>query len=316
MARSATRLESATSDELKNLSQQHLHDPHKTLHKHLTDTIHPTHKHDIYGHTVCDFPYTSSNHGADFEPGIAVATATATAARPHGTTDNGWTEKHKHQTVSDQFQIPSLALSDHPALRSSVRASTNICHSQPLQQHVTYWDGDHDGIIWPQDIYFGCRKWGWNPLLCLIAMLVIAPAMSYPSQSSWIPDPFLRIHVARIHKDKHGSDTGTYDNKGRFRPQNFEEIFANYDRNGKGGLNVGDMYFMWSGQRVLMDFFGWTAFVLEWTATYLVIWPADGVLRKEDIRKVYDGSLFQDAADKQAVKRQLAKKSKLQKNGY
>jgi len=315
MAPSATRLGGATSDELQSLSQQHLDDPHKTLYKHLTDTIHPTHKHDIHGHTVCDFPYTSSKHGADFEPGVAVATAAATVARPRGTTENGWTEKHKHQTVGDHPHI-SLYQAGFQRRAHQQQHTLTVANPQPLQQHVAYWDGDNDGIIWPQDIYFGCRKWGWNPLLCLFATLVIAPAMSYPSQSSWIPDPFLRIHVARIHRDKHGSDTGTYDNKGRFRPQNFEEIFANYDRNGKGGLSIGDLYFMWSGQRVIMDFFGWTAFVLEWTATYLVIWPEDGVLRKEDIRKVYDGSLFQDAADKQAVKRQLVKNNKLQKNGY
>ncbi len=27
-------------------------------------------------------------------------------------------------------------------------------------------------------------------------------------------------------------------------------------------------------------------------ATYLVIWPEDGVMRKEDIRGIYDGSIF------------------------
>ena len=27
-------------------------------------------------------------------------------------------------------------------------------------------------------------------------------------------------------------------------------------------------------------------------ATYLLIWPADGIMRKEDIRRIYDGSIF------------------------
>lgn len=142
-------------------------------------------------------------------------------------------------------------------------------------------------------------------------MVAIAPAMSYPTQRSWIPDPLLRIHIARIHRDKHGSDTGTYDNKGRFRPQNFEEIFANYDRDGKGGIHLLELLKMWVGQRVLMDFFGWTAFMLEWGATYLLIWPEDRVLRKEDIRKVYDGSIFQDKADQYAARSNKSQKKML-----
>ncbi len=32
-------------------------------------------------------------------------------------------------------------------------------------------------------------------------------------------------------------------------------------------------------------------------ATYLFLWPADGILRKEDVRKVYDGSIFYEAAE-------------------
>lgn len=37
-------------------------------------------------------------------------------------------------------------------------------------------------------------------------------------------------------------------------------------------------------------------------ATYLLLWPADGILRKEDIRMVYDGSIFQFKADEYAAK--------------
>ena len=28
---------------------------------------------------------------------------------------------------------------------------------------------------------------------------------------------------------------------------------------------------------------GWTAAFFEWLATYLLIWPADGIVRKEDV---------------------------------
>ena len=55
----------------------------------------------------------------------------------------------------------------------------------------------------------------------------------------------------------------TFDNEGRFRPQNFEDIFAKYDAGHKGGLDVWDVLRLLKGQRLLFDFFGWSASFLE-----------------------------------------------------
>jgi len=74
---------------------------------------------------------------------------------------------------------------------------------------------------------------------------------------------FFRININRIHHDKHGSDSMSYDNQGRFRPHAFEEFFDNYDRGNKDGLNMGDIYYAWLGQRLVFDFFGWSAMFLE-----------------------------------------------------
>jgi len=54
----------------------------------------------------------------------------------------------------------------------------------------------------------------------------------------------------------------TYDNEGRFRPQNFEDIFSKYDRENKGGLSWGDVLDLWKGQRMVLDFFGCCATIL------------------------------------------------------
>ena len=35
-------------------------------------------------------------------------------------------------------------------------------------------------------------------------------------------------------------------------------------------------------------------------ATYILLWPEDGVMKKEDVRCVYDGSIFVDIASKRA----------------
>lgn len=66
-----------------------------------------------------------------------------------------------------------------------------------------------------------------------------------------------------MYKDKHGSDSMTYDCEGRFRAQNFEDIFAKYDRGNKGGLDRSDVWRMWKGQRLVFDLFGSSATILE-----------------------------------------------------
>ena len=178
---------------------------------------------------------------------------------------------------------------------------------QVVQQHASYWDFDNDGVIWPQDTYRGFRQWGWMIPLALLGTFIINLNLSYPTVSGLLPDPFFRIYIKNLHKDKHGSDSMSYDNEGRFRAQNFEDFFSKYDRGNKGGLDLGDIMRAHKGQRMVFDFFGWSAMALEWLATYLLLWPEDGIMRKEDVRKVFDGSIFQQKADDYARKQQMRK---------
>jgi hypothetical protein len=39
-------------------------------------------------------------------------------------------------------------------------------------------------------------------------------------------------------------------------------------------------------------------------ATYLLLWPEDGRMKKEDIRRLYDGSLFYEIAARRSKKQQ------------
>lgn len=218
-------------------------------------------------------PYIPKANAELQDPGVPRANRAPTAEKPDGS--EKWTRQHGDKTV--------------------------------IEQHALYWDGDGDGVIWPIDTYVGCRKFGWNPVLSLIAMLFINIGLSYPTAPGILPDPFFRIWIKRLHKAKHGSDSQTYDNEGRFRPQQYEDFFAKYDASNKGGLDVSDLLRAHKGQRVVFDFFGWTASFLEWTATYLLIWPEDGILRKEDVRAVFDGSIFQKKADQHAKKQRKHK---------
>jgi len=204
-------------------------------------------------------PYINTG-GSDLEyAGTARANLAASAEVPQGTTQNGWAKQHSHQTV--------------------------------LQQHCDFFDRDHDSILWPQDTFIGFYRLGFGIILSLFSMILIHANFSYPTCHGWLPDPFFRIFLGNVHKDKHGSDTGTYDNEGRFVPQKFQEIFSKYAE-GRDYLTIWDVSNVLKGQRCIADPIGWFGALFEWTATYILLWPKDGRLMKEDIRGIYDGSIF------------------------
>ncbi|RAK95824.1 caleosin family protein [Aspergillus ibericus CBS 121593] len=163
----------------------------------------------------------------------------------------------------------------------------------PLQQHILFWDRDSDGQIYPWDTYKGFRDLGFNVLFSLLAVLIINLNFSYPTRlaHSYLPDPWFRVYVDGIHKAKHGSDSNTYDPEGRFVPQSFENMFAKYDHDGDGALSLRQLFEMMHGNRCAADPFGWGAAIFEWGTTWLLI-QKDGKVWKEDVRGVFDGSLF------------------------
>ncbi|KAK3641158.1 hypothetical protein LTR56_006880 [Elasticomyces elasticus] len=221
--------------------------------------------------TIERVPYIPDADSNLIDPGTSRATVAPSVESPNGTQQDDWAERHRHMTV--------------------------------VQQHCSYWDKDGDGIIWPIDTWRGVRAWGWNWFLSALATFIINVNLSYPSvPNSFLPDPFFRIWLKQVHKCKHGSDSMSYDAEGRFSPQNFENLFAKYDAGNKGGLDIYDMARALKGQRFAFDFFGWSAAMFEWLAVYLLLWPDDGVMRKEDIRRVFDGSIFQQKADEYAEK--------------
>lgn len=97
-------------------------------------------------------------------------------------------------------------------------------------QHVSFWDRKERGVFYPWDTYSGCRALGFNPPFALsYALAFHLLHISYWTSDSWFLHPLLPVYVARIHRAKHGSDTGTYDIDGRFHRESFEDIFRRYD---------------------------------------------------------------------------------------
>jgi len=79
-------------------------------------------------------------------------------------------------------------------------------------------------------------------------------------------------------------------------PQKFEDIFAKYASGDKQGITLGEVFKYMKGQRLALDPFGWGGAFFEWIATWILLWPDDGRMKKEDIRRIYDGSLFYEIA--------------------
>jgi hypothetical protein len=167
------------------------------------------------------------------------------------------------------------------------------------------------------ETFAGFRALGFNVLFSLLAVFVIhsgfALVAGFKPWYSPLFDPFFRLQISKIHRVKHGSDTGVFDTEGRFVPQRFEELWYKWKRSaGKEGqehkddhdyLTLREVYDMTQGMWNALDFYGWYAAKFEWFTTWLLCADEKGRLHKESVRGVYDGSLFYKMEEQQKQRR-------------
>ncbi|KAL6649512.1 hypothetical protein ACP70R_013736 [Stipagrostis hirtigluma subsp. patula] len=167
-----------------------------------------------------------------------------------------------------------------------------------LQQHVAFFDHNGDGIVYPWETFKGLRAIGIGFVKSLFLAFLINLILSYPTQPGWLPSILLSIHIKNIHKAKHGSDSETYDTEGRFDPAKFDAVFSKYGRTHPNALTEDEVTLMLKGNRNMYDFIGWAAAILEWRLLYSVAKDKDGLLQREIVRGVFDGSLFEQLRDR------------------
>ncbi|XP_021909925.1 probable peroxygenase 4 isoform X2 [Carica papaya] len=186
---------------------------------------------------------------------------------------------------------PSSSTSAEP---QQVEGSKSIPTDQTvLQKHAAFFDRNNDGFIYPWETYEGLRAIGSGVIASVFGSIFINVGLSGSTLAGKSFSLLFPIEVNNIHLGKHGSDSGVYDKEGRFVPLKFEEIFTKHALTNPEGLTSGELKAMLKANRERKDWFGWIASFAEWQALYHLCKDKDGLLHKETIRAVYDGSLFE-----------------------
>ncbi|KAJ0490751.1 putative plant seed peroxygenase [Helianthus annuus] len=117
------------------------------------------------------------------------------------------------------------------------------------------------------------------------------------------PNLLFPINIVNITMGKHGSDSGVYDSHGRFVPSKFEEIFQKYARTNPEALTTDELDEFLKGNREPKDYGGWIVGLTEWKTLYYLAKDKNGLLEKDTIKAVYDGSLFEKMEAETAKKK-------------
>jgi hypothetical protein len=107
-------------------------------------------------------------------------------------------------------------------------SASNSGSRTALQRHIDFFDSDHDGKITFLETYQGLRRLG----LGAARSVVFGGAINAALGSSTSRTPSLTVDADHINAGKHASDTGVYDEKGRFVQRSFDRLFARYDEDG------------------------------------------------------------------------------------
>ncbi|KAJ9135730.1 hypothetical protein P3X46_032882 [Hevea brasiliensis] len=175
-----------------------------------------------------------------------------------------------------------------------------------LQKHVFFFDRNQDGLVYPWETFQGFRAIGFGVLFSAASALFINMGLSKKTRPGKYPSLLFPIEVQNIQLGKHGSDSGVYDKDGRFVDEKFEAIFGKHARTHPDALTSGELMGMLRTNREPKDYLGWVASWTEWKTLYILCKDSNGLLQKETVRAVYDGSLFEQLEKQKASAKKKA----------
>ncbi|XP_016440515.2 putative peroxygenase 5 [Nicotiana tabacum] len=173
----------------------------------------------------------------------------------------------------------------------------------PLEKHVMFFDINNDGIAYPSQTFQAFRKMGRGIFRSMFAAVLIHITLSHKTRPGKCPSLFFPIVVKNIKYTIHGSDSGAYDSEGRFVPEKFEEIFKQHANQNAESSTHNEVKELLKAKGDPKDYFGWANASVDWNSLYDLGKNKDGILTKETVRAVYDGSLFEQKAREPASKK-------------
>ncbi|XP_062110183.1 probable peroxygenase 5 [Humulus lupulus] len=163
-----------------------------------------------------------------------------------------------------------------------------------LQKHVAFFDRNGDGVIYPWETFRGFRAIGSGIALSTFGAIFINLGLSGKTRpGKTFPHLLFPIEIKNIQRAKHGSDSGVYDDEGRFVPSKFEELFAKHAHTYPDAMNGKEVRELLRANRTGTFLNGWVGAMAEWLVLYHVAKDKRGLLTKDTVRAVYDGSLFE-----------------------
>ena len=187
-----------------------------------------------------------------------------------------------------------------PAHSSGRRGVPDSGSRTALQKHVDFFDTDGDGKITLLETYQGLRRLGLGAARSALFGGVINAALG----SSTSRAPSLTVDASHIDAGKHASDTGVYDENGRFVQRSFDRLFARYDEDGDGALDRKELSRLFEESRT--DIVGHLGSMAEF-GLLLCLAGEDRkgrkVITRQRLGRFYDGSLFYQLADEVAARR-------------
>ena len=167
-----------------------------------------------------------------------------------------------------------------------------------LQRHASFFDDNGDRAVDVAECTRGLKALGLPFGVAEIAALAIVAPLSVQTRGSLLA---LSIDIENIQKDKHDSDTGILDKRGRFNTRRFEKVFgacSTVDRNGDKAFTATELSKMISANRETL--FGSLVSTVEWRVLLVLAADTKAVERGKSVpalsvarmKSFYDGTLF------------------------
>ncbi|KAJ5195534.1 Caleosin related protein-domain-containing protein [Penicillium cinerascens] len=163
-----------------------------------------------------------------------------------------------------------------------------------IQRHINFWDRDGDGRISLADTWIGLHDLGFSMISSAIITFAIHASLTVPTSLAvtYSLDPYLGVYVTETPKYILSALGGRcfYDERGRFCPASFEEVFASSSERQQDSFDTGEIQDFVKRRRRPTHLAAWVVTVAEWHI--VALFRQNGTISKTRLRHIYDGSFL------------------------